>query len=61
MPQKEADLPKLILKNEKSTNSIKITKSQLGKSDQSNESRKERKRKRTDSFEGKGMSVFVCV
>lgn len=63
-----AELPKLILKNiqEKSTSSIKISKSQSGKSTseiqlidtqpapQLPPVRKERKRKRTDSFENKG-------
>lgn len=65
-----AELPKLILKNtqEKSTSSIKITKSQSGKSTSTSEIqlidtqpapllpqvRKERKRKRTDSLENKG-------
>ena len=64
------ELPKLIFKNlqqpqEKSTNSIKIAKSQVNKSSLSEiqlldsstitPPRKERKRKRTDSLESKGI------
>lgn len=67
-----AELPKLILKNtqEKSTSSIKITKSQSGKSTSEiqlidtqpapllPQVRKERKRKRTDSLENKGNVIM---